>query len=117
MFFPDSVVGAIVRAPHSTRFIEMAIRRWKRDLETMAPKSAQSNINLEVLRPLLIATPPPDEQDRIAVVYERADRLHQQYEDSQSKLYSLKTSLTQDLLTGKRRVTSLLLEPTLQLPE
>ena len=117
MFFPDSVVGAIVRAPHSTRFIEMAIRRWKRVLETMAPKSAQSNINLEVLRPLLIATPPPDEQDRIAVVYERADRLHQQYEDSQSKLYSLKTSLTQDLLTGQRRVTSLLLEPTLQLAE
>ena len=106
MFFPDSVVGARVRAPHSTRFIEMAIRRWKPALESMAPKSAQSNINLEVLRPLLIATPPPDEQDRIAVVYEGADWLHQQYEDSQSKLYSLKTSLMQDLLTGKRRVTS-----------
>ena len=116
MFFPDSVVGVRVRAPHSTRFIEMALRRWKPALETMAPKSAQRNINLEVLRPLLIATPPPDEQDKIAAVYEHADRLHQQYEDSQSKLYSLKTSLMQDLLTGKRRVTSFLLEPILQLP-
>ena len=107
MFFPDSVVGAIVRAPHSTRFVEMALRRWKPTLETMAPKSAQRNINLEILRPLLIATPPPDEQDKIAAVYQHADRLHQQYEDSQSKLYSLKTPLMQDLLTGKRRVTSL----------
>ena len=106
MFFPDSVVGVRVRAPHSTRFIEMALRRWKPALETMAPKSAQRNINLEVLRPLLIATPPPDEQDRIAVVYEGADWLHQQYEDSQSKLYSLKTSLMQDLLTGKRRCST-----------
>ena len=106
MFFPDSVVGAIVRTPHNTRFIEMAIRRWKHTLETTAPKSAQRNINLEILRPLLIATPQPDEQDKIAGVYERADRLHQQYEDSQSKLYSLKTSLMQDLLTGKRRATS-----------
>ena len=106
MFFPDSVVGVRVRAPHSTRFIEMALRRWKPALETMAPKSAQRNINLEVLRPLLIATSPPDEQDKIAAVYEHADRLHQQYEDSQSKLYSLKTSLMQDLLTGKRRATS-----------
>ena len=107
MFFPDSVVGAIVRTPHNTRFIEMAIRRWKHSLETTAPKSAQRNINLEILRPLLIATPQPDEQDKIAGVYEHADRLHQQYEDSQSKLYSLKTSLMQDLLTGNRRVTSL----------
>ena len=106
MFFPDSVVGVRVRAPHSTRFIEMALRRWKPALETMAPKSAQRNINLEVLRPLLIATSPPDEQDKIAAVYEHADRLHQQYEDSQSKLYSLKTSLMQDLLTGKRQATS-----------
>ena len=108
MFFPDSVVGSVVVEPYSIRYIELAIRRWKPTLERMAPQSAQRNINLEVLRPLLIATPSPNEQIQIAEIYERAESAHMQLEETHEKLCSLKTALMQDLLTGKVRVTPLL---------
>jgi len=108
MYFPDSVVGAIVFKPYSIRYVELTIRRWKPILERMAPQSAQRNINLEVLRPLLIATPAPDEQKKIADVYERAEFEQLQLENSRDKLRSLKTALMQDLLTGRVRVTPLL---------
>lgn len=108
MFFPDSVVGAVVYEPNAMRFVEMAIRRWKPILERMAPQSAQRNINLETLRPLLIATPSPDEQARIAKVYDSAEHAHEQLYDSGEKLRALKAGLMQDLLTGRKSVTPLL---------
>ncbi|TCF47780.1 hypothetical protein MCC10107_1971 [Bifidobacterium longum subsp. longum] len=108
MYFPDSVAGAIAKAPNSIRFIEMTVRRHKPALEQLAPKSAQSNINLETLRPLVIALPKPAEQERIATAYEAADERQISNEQSLRKLRHLKTALMQDLLTGKVRVTPLL---------
>lgn len=108
MYFPDSVVGVIVKHPNSIRYIELSIRRWKPVLERMAPKSAQRNINLEVLRPLIIATPTPEEQEEIAAVYECAEAKHILLEKSREKLRPLKTALMQDLLTGRVRVTPLI---------
>jgi len=108
MYFPDSVVGAVVKQPNSIRFIEMTIRSKKTALEQLAPKSAQSNINLETLRPLVISLPKPDEQARIASAYEADDDRQVSNERSLRKLRHLKTALMQDLLTGKVRVTPLL---------
>lgn len=103
MFFPDSVVGAVVHEPNTVRFLEMAIRRWKPTLERMAPQSAQRNINLGVLRPLLIATPAADEQVRIADLYDLAAQAYEQLDHSRSKLRALRTALMQDLLTPRSR--------------
>ena len=108
MYFPDSVVGAIVKRPHCIRFIELMIRRWKPILERRAPQSAQKNINLETLRPLAIPTPPPEEQERIGALYDSVDTVQEMTESLLRKLCSLKTGLMQDLLTGKVRVTPLL---------
>lgn len=52
MYFPDSIVGAVVKAPYNNRYIKLCIRRAKRRLEAQAPQSAQKNINLGILRPL-----------------------------------------------------------------
>lgn len=41
MFFPDSVVGAVVAPEHNIRFVELSIRRAKRALNARAPQSAQ----------------------------------------------------------------------------
>ena len=108
MFFPDSVVGAVVALPNNTRFVELMIRQWKPILEGLAPQSAQKNINLEVLRPLAIPTPSPEEQQRIGDLYDSLDFDQERMELTHLKLRSLKTALMQDLLTGKKRVTALL---------
>jgi type I restriction enzyme S subunit len=107
MYFPDSIVGAVVHSPHNTRFIEMCIRRAKPRLEARAPQSAQKNINLRDLRPLLIALPEPDEQDRIAMAYECFDSRVRAEEESYNSLFKLKHGLMQDLLSGKVRVKQL----------
>ena len=107
MYFPDSVVGAIVHKPHNVRFVELAIRLSKHRLDARAPQSAQKNINLQDLRPLLISLPTPQEQFQIAEIYEAyADCINAERQHIQ-KLITIKKSLMHDLLTGKVRVTSI----------
>ena len=110
MYFPDSVVGAVISSPNNSRFVELTIRRWKPVLERLAPQSAQKNINLDTLRPLPIPTPSPDEQLRIGNLYDVIDSSQEQMEQSWQKLASLKVGLMQNLLTGKVSVTPLLVE-------
>ena len=107
MYFPDSVVGAIVHKPHNVRFVELAIRLSKHRLDARAPQSAQKNINLQDLRLLLISLPTPQEQFQIAEIYEAyADCINAERQHIQ-KLITIKKSLMHDLLTGKVRVTSI----------
>ncbi|MDC7830984.1 MULTISPECIES: restriction endonuclease subunit S [Pseudomonas] len=108
MFFPDSIVGAVVAPEYNIRFVELSIRRAKRTLDTRAPQSAQKNINLQDLRPLLLAVPGRIEQDAIAARY---DAIQAQLEAEQiavNKLCQKKFGLMDDLLTGRVCVTPLL---------
>ena len=104
MYFPDSVVGAIVRPPNNVRYIELCIRNAKKTLEARAPQSAQKNINLEDLRPLLIAKPKPREQHRIGDLYNTYEARISTEEKYRDKLKLQKKGLMHDLLTGKVRV-------------
>jgi len=59
-------------------------------------------------RGLPIATPPSDEQARIADVYDSAEAASHHLERALKKCRELKTGLMQDLLTGRKCVTPLL---------
>jgi type I restriction enzyme, S subunit len=108
MYFPDSVVGAVVFPEANTRFVELSIRQAKPQLSARAPQSAQKNINLQDLRPLLIPTPTRGEQVAIAQRYEALQSRLQAEEGGAEKLRLLKAGLMGDLLTGRVRVTPLL---------
>lgn len=102
MYLTDSIVGVIPRQmDFSARFIELAIRRNKRTLDSIAPQSAQKNINLESLKPLLIPTPKASEQHLIASIYETIKSLINHEKAYLNKLALLKSGLRQDLLSGK----------------
>jgi type I restriction enzyme S subunit len=101
MYFPDSVVGAVVRVPNNVRYVELCIRRAKSWLDAQAPQSAQKNINLETLRPLLVPVPMPEEQRQIAEVYAAHDTRIRAEEVTLAKLRQVKRGLMHDLLTGK----------------
>jgi type I restriction enzyme, S subunit len=105
MYFPDSIVGAIVKLPNVIRYFELWIRYRRNWLNAQAPQSAQKNINLETLRPLLIPVPNPDEQHEIAKIYDLLDSRIQSEEAYLSKLKAIKKGLMQDLLTGRLRIT------------
>ncbi|MEO5362502.1 MAG: restriction endonuclease subunit S [Magnetococcus sp. DMHC-8] len=108
MYFPDSVVGVVVCSANNIRFIELSIRRTKKTLDARAPQSAQKNINLQDLRPLLVALPNKIEQDKIAEHYEAIQSRLIEEQISVDKLRKNKSGLMDDLLTGRVRVTPLL---------
>ncbi len=101
MYFPDSVVGVVPRNPQLTRFLEMCIRDRKRMFDSLAPQSAQKNINLQDLRPMLIPMPSENEAEIIGMVYETLDTHILLQEATLDKLQRLKTGLMQDLLSGR----------------
>ena len=100
MFFPDSVVGVVVREPNSVRWVEMCLRRAKPRLDALAPQSAQKNINLEYLRPLLVPVPDPDEQLRAALIDDGlSDQIATELE-LRHKLNGVLAALLADLVGG-----------------
>ena len=99
MYFPDSVVGAVVKKPNSIRYVELCIHRAKQKLEARAPQSAQKNINLEDLRPLLIPVPSTEEQQKIAEIIDTIDKAIALTDTHITKLKKAKAGLLHDLLT------------------
>ena len=100
MCAPDSLVGVVPNAGEVARFLELCIRRRKRWFENRAPQTAQKNINLDDLRPMLVPYPAPDEQSRIAERYEAIDAQLLENEEAATKLGMFKRGLMQDLLSG-----------------
>lgn len=107
MCAPDSLVGVTPKPGENARFIELSIRSKKRWLEGRAPQTAQRNINLEDLRPLLIASPDRAEQAAIAGRYEAADSSLASMERELVKLQLQKAGLMRDLLSGEVSVNGL----------
>ena len=71
--FPDSVVGFIpYESTIKNEYIEYFLRTAQKSLEDFAPATAQKNINLNILRDLLIPLPPITELNRII---DRVDEL------------------------------------------
>lgn len=104
MCAPDSLVGVVVKPPHSARFVELCLRRLRPRLLAIAPRSAQANINLTTLKPLRIPVPPPAEQESIAAIVDAAEAKVIALESKVDALMQLKKSLMHDLLTGTVRV-------------
>ena len=69
-------------------------------------ESGDAAIYWKSLKKLKIVCPPLPEQHRIAEILAAADDHIEKEEAYQSKLQRTKTALMQDLLTGKKRVTS-----------
>ena len=104
MCAPDSLVGVQPKAREDARFIELGIRRRKAWLAARAPQTAQRNINLEDLRPLLIPWPQAFERSQISAIYETQDVAIEACEKQVYKLQKQKHGLMHDLLTGRVRV-------------
>lgn len=104
MCAPDSLVGVQPKSRENARFIELSIRRRKAWLAARAPQTAQRNVNLEDLRPLLIRWPKDCERSQISEMCETQDEAIEGCVAHFEKLQRQKHGLMQDLLTGRVRV-------------
>ena len=105
--FPDSLVG-ITPTDLDGRFLEYYLRTQKATLQRFAPESAQKNINLDDLRPMLVPFPSMDEQTAIAeqlrAVQANVDNLRALGADTRA----LKTSMAEELFSGRARYRNVL---------
>ena len=102
---PDSVV-AIQPYPTEadTLWLKEVIDTKKADLEAQATQNAQKNINLQVIKPLVVLTPPLPEQKKIAQILSTWDNAISATERLLENSQQRKKALMQKLLTGKKRL-------------
>ncbi len=101
---PDSVVGIIEKKGRAdAKWLMNVLQLQKEGLDRAAPKLAQKNINLGVLRPLPLLTPPLSEQRKIAEILSTWDQAIETTERLLANARTQKRALMQTLLTGKHR--------------
>jgi len=102
---PDSVVAI---QPYSTKadtyWLKNVLDTKKEDLDSQSTQNAQKNINLQVLKPLVILTPPLSEQKKIAKILSTWDKAISTTEQLLANSQQQKKALMQQLLTGKKRL-------------
>lgn len=102
---PDSIVAIQpYQEKVNTYWLNQVLRTKKNDLDAQATQNAQKNINLQVLKPLIINTPPFSEQTKIANILSMWDKAIQTTEQLLANSQQQKKALMQQLLTGKKRL-------------
>lgn len=102
---PDSIVAIQpYQEKVNTYWLNQVLRTKKNDLDAQATQNAQKNINLQVLKPLIINTPPFSEQTKIANILSTWDKAIQTTEQLLANSQQQKKALMQQLLTGKKRL-------------
>lgn len=117
--FPDSVVGFIAFDGESHRlYVHGLFWFFQAILEKNAPAAAQKNINLEILRGLLVPKPPYGLQSQFASIVEKVESLKLRYQQSLTDLESLYGTLSQRAFKGELDLSRVPLPDTeLQVPQ
>lgn len=102
--FPDSLIGITPSKKIDPIFLEYYLRTQKDYLNSISTQSAQKNINLEKLNPLLVKLPPKNEQKEIADILLSTDEKNSVNTKYKEMLIKLKKGLMSDLLSGNKRV-------------
>lgn len=102
---PDSLVAIQPKEGVADNYwLKKKLETHKEELDSKATQNAQKNINLQVLKPLQILTPPIDEQRKIAKILSTWDKA---ISTSKKLIYNSKQqkkALMQQLLTSKKRL-------------
>lgn len=96
--FPDSIVSIKPNEQMNIDYLEYYLRTQQQYLNDIAPQKAQKNINLEILRPLLVACPEKNEQDRIINEVLDMEKYIQNYEQEIQAIPQQKEAVLQKYL-------------------
>ena len=99
--FPDSVVGFIPNKKTNIEYVQHWLSFLQKILEDSAPMAAQKNINLKILRGLVVPLPPIELQNQFAERIQFIETQKQQAQASLEKSEALFNSLLQRAFTGE----------------
>ena len=101
---PDSLVAIQPKENADVVWLYFYLETCQKELDGQATQNAQKNINLQVLRPLKILTPPLPEQQKIAKILSTWDKAISTTERLIDNSTQQKKALMQQLLTGRKRL-------------
>lgn len=104
---PDSLVGITPHESVDAWFLEYCLQTQQADMDRLAPKGTQKNINIQFLAPWQVAIPPLNEQLQIAQIMRAIDRKIALHEHKRAALQELFQALLYRLMTGEIRVADL----------
>lgn len=99
--FPDSVVGFIPNKHVTVEFVQHWLGFLQKNLEENAPQAAQKNINLEILRELLIPVPLRSEQEKFSSIVARILAIEEKITSSGNALGNAFDALCQKAFSGQ----------------
>lgn len=91
--FPDSVVGFIADENSNPDYVQGLFHFYQQVLEEAAPKAAQRNINLQILRNLKVPKPPVSLQNQFAEAVKEIEAQKEKQKQSAVQISSLFSSL------------------------
>lgn len=87
--FPDSIVGFTPGPEITTTFVQWFIASKKQEITAAAPQAAQKNINLDILRNLLVPIPTPELLKKFQAEVDTVSNLRHRSDTSLTQLNAL----------------------------
>ncbi|MCP9858868.1 restriction endonuclease subunit S [Cyanobium sp. Cruz-8D1] len=107
---PDSLIGITPEENIHTEFLNYYLITQQTEMDRLAPKGTQKNINIQFLKPWPILIPSLEEQAEIAEAISATDRKIGLARQKCSELRNLFRTLLHELMTATTRVHSLQLK-------
>jgi type I restriction enzyme S subunit len=104
---PDSLIGITCSDDVDAEFLNYYLQTQQADMDRLAPKGTQKNINIQFLQPWPVKQPTVDEQRAIASVLATIDRKLAHHRAKRSALNDLFQTLLHQLMTAQVRVADL----------
>ena len=104
---PDSLVAITPNESLNVEFLEYFLQTQQGEMDKLAPKGTQKNINIQFLRPWPIVVPPEDEQREIVALLDAIDCKIDLHQRKRRVLDELFKALLHKLMNGEIRVADL----------
>ena len=104
---PDSLIGITPNENVHTEFLNYYLITKQPEMDRLAPKGTQKNINIQFLKPWPVPLPSFEEQREIAEAFSATDRKIRLATQKRGQLQDLFRTLLHELMTAKTRVHEL----------
>lgn len=104
---PDSLVALTPKGGVSAEFLQYWLQMQQPEMDRLAPKGTQKNINLQFLLPWPVVVPTLDEQQQVVDILDAIDRTIDLHRRKRVILDDLFRALLDKLMTGAIRVGDL----------
>lgn len=102
--FPDSLIAITPDGSMHSRFLEYYLQTQQPEMDRIAPRGTQKNINIQFLRPWPVPRPPIAEQEGSVKMLQSVDEKIAAEKGRKAGLEALFASMLEGLMTGRLRV-------------